>query len=57
MVARGEGRGGGVDWEFGIDMYTLLYLKHIIRDFSSSPVAKTPRSQYRGPALDPWSGN
>ena len=20
------GRGGGVDWEFGIDMYTLLYL-------------------------------
>ena len=19
--------GGGIDWEFGIDMYTLLYLK------------------------------
>ena len=22
-VTRGEGWGGGVDWEFGIDMYTL----------------------------------
>ena len=21
--------GGGIDWEFGIDMYTLLYLKYI----------------------------
>ena len=20
--------GGGIDWEFGIDMYTLLYLKY-----------------------------
>ena len=27
MVTRGEGLGGGIDWEFGIDMYTLLYLK------------------------------
>ena len=24
-----EGLGGGIDWEFGIDMYTLLYLKWI----------------------------
>ena len=24
---RGEGEGGGIDWEFGIDMYTLQYLK------------------------------
>ena len=23
------GVGGGIDWEFGIDMYTLLYLKWI----------------------------
>ena len=23
----GEGVEGGIDWEFGIDMYTLLYLK------------------------------
>ena len=23
----GQGAGGGIDWEFGIDMYTLLYLK------------------------------
>ena len=26
---QGEGWGGGIDWEFGIDMYTLLYLKQI----------------------------
>ena len=26
-VTSGEGRGGRIDWEFGIDMYTLLYLK------------------------------
>ena len=24
---RGEGCRGGIDWEFGIDMYTQLYLK------------------------------
>ena len=29
MVTRGEGQGEGIDWEFGIDMYTLLYLKWI----------------------------
>ena len=27
MVTREEGLGGGIDREFGIDMYTLLYLK------------------------------
>ena len=27
MFMRGEGLGGGIDWEFGIDMYILLYLK------------------------------
>ena len=28
MVTRGEGwGGGGINWEFGIDMYILLYLK------------------------------
>ena len=25
MVTRGERWGGGIDWEFGIDRYTLLY--------------------------------
>ena len=29
MVTRGEGCRGGIDWEFGIDMYKLLYLKYI----------------------------
>ena len=27
MVARGEGWREGIVWEFGMDMYTLLYLK------------------------------
>ena len=27
MVTSRERLGGGIDWEFGIDMYTLLYLK------------------------------
>ena len=26
MVTSGEGLGGGIDWEFGTDMHTLLYL-------------------------------
>ena len=29
MVTRGEGWEGGIVREFGIDMYTLLYLKWI----------------------------
>ena len=32
MVTRGKGGWGrGIDWEFGIDMYTLLYFKLITR--------------------------
>ena len=27
------------------------------RDFPGGPVAKTPRSQCRGPRFNPWSGN
>ena len=27
LVTRGKGVRGGVYWEFGIDMYTLLYVK------------------------------
>ena len=27
MVSRGKGGEGRTDWESGIDMYTLLYLK------------------------------
>ena len=26
-------------------------------DFPGGPVAKTPRSQCRGPGFDPWLGN
>ena len=29
MVIRGK-RGRGINWEFGIDIYTLLYMKKII---------------------------
>ena len=31
MVTRGEGLGGGIVRELGIDPYTLLYLKYITR--------------------------
>ena len=27
IVTKGERCGGGINWEFGIDIYTLLYLK------------------------------
>ena len=27
MLIKGEGLGKGTDWEFEMDMYTLLYLK------------------------------
>ena len=27
MLTRGKKIGGGIDWEFGVDMYMLLYLK------------------------------
>jgi len=31
---------GGINREFGIDIYTLLYLKYITRDFPGGPVVK-----------------
>ena len=38
MVIKRERYGRGVDWEFGIDMYTLLYLKQVtIKDILDSP--------------------
>ena len=38
-------------------MEYYLALKRNERDFPGVPVVKTPRSQCRGPGLDPWSGN
>ena len=35
MVTRGKG--GGIDWEVGIDMYTLLFLKQITRELPWQP--------------------
>ena len=29
VVAKGEGEGSGMDWEFGINRCKLLHLKHI----------------------------
>ena len=29
VVAKGEGGGGGMDWEFGISRHKLLYIKWI----------------------------
>ena len=31
-------------------------VKDLAGDFPAGPLVKTPRSQYRGPRLDPWSG-
>ena len=32
-----EGKGGGINWEIGINIYTLLYIKQIInKDLLSS---------------------
>ena len=33
MVLRGEGQGGGIVREFGMDIYTLLCLKWITRTY------------------------
>ena len=35
-----EGGGGGIDWEFVIDIYTLLYLKWNAWDFPGGTVVK-----------------
>ena len=35
MVTREKG--GGIDWEVGIDMYTLLFLKQITRELPWQP--------------------
>ena len=42
---------GRRDREFGIAMYTLLYLKWIARDFPGGPVVKIPRFCCRGSIL------
>ena len=41
-LPRGRVGWGGIDWEFGIDMYTLLYLKQTTRDFPGGTVVKNP---------------
>ena len=40
-----------------LELSILYILKTPVRDFPGGPVAKTPRSQCRGPGFDPWSGN
>ena len=37
--------------------FVLFLSEHSSWDFPGGPVAKTPRSQCRGPGFDPWSGN
>ena len=44
MVTRGV-RGGGINWETGIDIYTLLYIKQITnKDLLYSTVNSTQHS-------------
>ena len=40
-----------------IDPTSIFPIINILQDFPGCPVAKTPRSQCRGPGFDPWSGN
>ena len=41
MVTRGE-RGKGINWEIGIDIYTLLYIKYITWTSGGSVVKNPP---------------
>ena len=36
MVTRGERR-GGINWEIGIDIYTLLYIKYVMTYVGKEP--------------------
>ena len=58
MVTRWERveRRDGEVREFEIDMYTLLYLKWIARDFPGGPVVKIPRFSCRGHGFHPGQG-
>ena len=42
---------------FECRLNTLKQQKSLSRDFPAGPVARTPHSQWRGPGIDPWSGN
>ena len=37
--------------------WATFTISYDTRDFLGGPVAKTSRSQYRGPRFNPWSGN
>ena len=53
---RGKAGGGGIDWEFGINQYTLLYLKQITRDFPGGPADKNPSSRAGDMGSSPGQG-
>ena len=38
----------GISWEFGIDVYTLLYIKCTIREISGGQVVRSPHSRCQG---------
>ena len=53
---------GEMKWKRWHAFLCHLGKKHIkkkmgVGDFPGGPVAKTPRSQCRGPRYNPWSGN
>ena len=53
MVTRGEGCREGIVTKFGIDMYTLLFLKWITKDFPGYPKVKALFVPRRGHRPDP----
>ena len=58
MVTRGKsgGCGGRIDWEFGIDMYALLHLRQITRDFPGAQWLRLCAPNTGGPGLIPGQG-
>ena len=59
MVTKGERKGGGINQEFGISRYKLLYIKKTIRCLLGSPGGsdcKASACNVGDPGLSPGSG-
>ena len=51
MIAKGEGKGGGVDWEFGVNRCQLLHLAWIdnkVLLYSTRNYIQSPRIDHDG---------
>ena len=51
VVAKGEGGGGGTEWEFGVSRFTLLYIEWInnkVLLYSTENYIQSPMINYNG---------